>query len=51
MMFVQHLKFLQKLEEPRGFGHVCAPLREFGQDLSLADNVLATGGDISLHSR
>ncbi len=50
MPFVQRLQFLQKLEEPRGFGDVGAHLREFGQDLTLADNVLATGRDISLYT-
>ncbi len=50
MAFVQRLNFLEKLEEPRGFGDVGANLREFGQDLTLADNVLATGRDISLYT-
>ncbi len=48
MPFVQRLQFLEKLEEPRGLGDVGTHLREFGQDLTLAGNVLATGHDISL---
>ncbi len=51
MAFLQGLQFLQKLEEPRGFGDVGTPLRGFGQDLTPAGNVLATGGDISLNLR
>jgi|EndMetStandDraft_5_1072996.scaffolds.fasta_scaffold736368_1 hypothetical protein len=49
MAFVQRVQFFEKLEEPPSFGDIGTHLSEFGQDLTLANNVLMTGGDISLH--